>query len=122
MILVDTSVWVDHLRSNDEVLVFLLNRGQAITHPFVVGELALGHLKNRQTVIEALQELPLATVATDREVIDFIENNQLHGQGIGYVDAHLLAAVRLTPGTTLWTRDKRLRMAGDKLGLTLMAR
>lgn len=122
MILVDTSIWIDHLRANDEALVHWLNLGQVLTHPCVVGEIALGNLKKRESVLGALSELPSVSVATDQEVISFIENNQLFGQGIGYVDAHLLAAVRLTPGVALWTRDKRLRVVGDKLGLTLLER
>lgn len=120
MILVDTSVWVDHLRANDAGLAYWLNNGQVLIHPCIIGEIVLGNLKNRELVIGALKEMPSITQATDHEVLDFIESNRLYGQGIGYVDAHLLAAVRLTPGTRLWTRDKRLRVAGDKLGLTLM--
>lgn len=119
MILVDTSVWVDHLRSGNEALAYWLNKGQVLAHPFVIGEIALGNLRNRQAVIGPLKELPSVNVATDPEVISFIENAQLHGQGIGYIDAHLLAAVRLTPGVMLWTRDKRLQIAADKLGMTL---
>ena len=116
MILVDTSVWVDHLRAKDKALASLLHAGQALAHPFVVGELALGTLRQRAPILAALQGLPQATVATDWETLQFIERNYLLGAGIGYVDAHLLAAVRLTPGAILWTRDKRMRAAG-RLGL-----
>jgi predicted nucleic acid-binding protein len=117
MILVDTSIWIDHLRQRDERLTNLLNQGQVLAHPFVIGELALGNLQNRGAILGALQDLPQTPVATDCEVLGFIQENSLYGMGIGYIDAHLLAAVRLAPGATLWTRDKRLLAAGTKLGL-----
>lgn len=117
MILVDTSVWIDHLRQGDEELVQLLNRGQVLTHPHVIGELALGSLQNRRTVLDALQALPQTAVAADDEVFRFIDANALAGVGIGYVDAHLLAAVRLTPGSRLWTRDKRVLAVSTRLDL-----
>lgn len=116
MILVDTSIWIDHLRHGNEKLAQLLASGQALAHPHIVGELALGSLQNRQAVLGALQGLPQISVATDDEVLHFIETNALAGIGIGYVDAHLLAAVRLSPGTKLWTRDRRLLAAGARLG------
>jgi predicted nucleic acid-binding protein len=121
VILVDTSIWIDHWRSNDERLIRLLEAGQVLVHPFVVGELALGNLLHRQQVLTALQDLPQATTATDAEVLCFIDWATLAGSGIGYIDAHLLAAVRLTPGTLVWTRDKRLLVAGDRLGLSYAA-
>jgi predicted nucleic acid-binding protein len=117
MILVDTSVWIDHLRHGDVELTRLLNTGQVLTHRFVIGELALGGLQNRNTVLSTLQNLPQATIASDEEVSHFIETRALFGTGIGYVDAHLLAAVRLSPGTFLWTRDKRLLAESVRLGL-----
>ncbi|MFZ2973540.1 MAG: type II toxin-antitoxin system VapC family toxin [Ferribacterium limneticum] len=117
MILVDTSIWIDHLRQRDERLSKLLNQGQVLAHPFVIGELALGSLQNRTAILGALQDLPQAPVATEGEVLSFIEQNALYGIGIGYIDAHLLAAVRLSPGATLWTRDKRLLAAATSLGL-----
>ena len=115
MILVDTSVWVDHLRRGDAQLTALLERGAVVMHPFVVGEIACGSLSDRSTVLELLQHLPLAAVASDAEVLGFIEHHQLHGKGIGYVDAHLLASAALTAGAKVWTRDKRLRMAAEDL-------
>ena len=121
MILVDTSVWIDHLRRSDEVLVQLLVSGQVLAHPFVIGELALGNLQNRRAVLGALQDLPQAPVATHNEVFRFIDTNALFGIGIGYIDAHLLAAVRLLPGAMLWTRDKRLLAASTRLGLAQIA-
>lgn len=117
MILVDTSIWIDHLRQRDERMSKLLNQGQVLAHPFVIGELALGSLQNRTAILGALQDLPQAKVATEDEVLRFIQQNAIYGIGIGYIDAHLLAAVRLAPGATLWTRDKRLLAAGTSLGL-----
>ncbi|NMV38756.1 type II toxin-antitoxin system VapC family toxin [Ralstonia insidiosa] len=117
MILVDTSVWIDHLRDGDAVLAGLLERGQVLAHSFVVGELALGSLRQREVVLESLQDLPQVRIATDVEVLHFISNHALFGLGIGYVDVHLMAAVQLTPGTSLWTRDKRLHAAAEKLGI-----
>lgn len=117
MILVDTSVWVHHLRAVDKALVRLLDIGTVLGHPFVIGELALGNLRQRDLVLSALRDLPQASLATNEEVLQFIDRYRLRGMGIGYVDAHLLASVRLTAGTALWTRDKRLQAAADKLSL-----
>ncbi|MDP1679927.1 MAG: type II toxin-antitoxin system VapC family toxin [Candidatus Nitrotoga sp.] len=114
----DTSVWIDHLRQGDAELTELLNTGQVLAHRFVTGELALGSLQNRDRVLGALQDLPQAGVATDAEVMSFIAHHALFGIGIGYIDAHLLAAVRLLPGTLLWTRDKRLLAASARLELS----
>lgn len=119
MILVDTSIWIDHLRQSCERLAQLLGVGQVFTHPYVIGELALGSLQNRNAVLGALQNIPQVPVATNNEVLHFIETNTLYGIGIGYIDAHLLAAARLSPGTLLWTRDKRLLDASTRLGLAL---
>ena len=117
MILVDTSVWVDHLRANDKALVALLNTGAVLAHPFVIGELALGNLRQREIVLNALSDLPQASVATDMEVLHFIDRHTLFGRGIGYIDAHLLAAAQLTAGAGLWTKDKRLHGVAVELGL-----
>ena len=116
MILVDTSVWVDHLRRGDPRLVDLLERSIVITHPFVVGEIACGSLHDRASILELLQDLPAAAVAESDEVLRFIDRHVLHGQGIGYVDVHLLASVALTEGTRIWTRDKRLRLVAEMIG------
>ncbi|MBM3602012.1 MAG: type II toxin-antitoxin system VapC family toxin [Alphaproteobacteria bacterium] len=117
MILVDTSVWVGHLSRGDKLLSSLLEDGAVLAHPFVIGELALGHLQQRQLVLDALSDLPHANVATDRETLDFIERNTLFGRGIGYVDCHLLAATRLTQGAHLWTNDRRLHGVAAQLRL-----
>jgi len=117
VILVDTSVWVDHLRSGDRDLSGLLEASRVLGHPFVLGELAMGGLRRRGQVLYELGRLPQANAATDSEVLHFVEAEALHGRGIGYVDAHLLASVRLTPGTLLWTRDQRLRAVADDLKL-----
>jgi predicted nucleic acid-binding protein len=117
MILVDTSVWIDHLRAGDKRLATLLNSGMVLAHPFVVGELALGNLRQREVVLTAMSDLPRAIVATDGEVLHFIHRYALFGRGIGYVDAHLLAAVQLTPDAALWTSDERLHGVAVELGL-----
>ncbi|AOR71060.1 ribonuclease [Burkholderia stabilis] len=117
MILVDTSVWIDHLRAGDATLATLLEAERVLIHPFVVGELALGSLRDREMVLDALRDLPAAAPATDDEVQRMIDIVPLHGLGIGYVDAHLLASVRLTSGSKLWTRDRRLLAAAERLQL-----
>lgn len=108
MILVDTSVWVDHLRSGDKRLAHLLESTQVLVHPFVIGELACGNLSNRVEVIALLSDLPKVATATDAEVLFFIEQHQLMGRGVGYIDAHLLSSTFLGRPARLWTRDKRL--------------
>jgi predicted nucleic acid-binding protein len=119
VILVDTSVWVDHLRAGDDVLVGLLDAGMVLAHPFVIGELALGALERRESVLSALSDLPQAIVATDAEALRFIDHHTLFGRGVGYIDIHLLAAARLTAGAELWTRDKRLHAIAAQLGLAV---
>ena len=117
MILVDTSVWVDHLRDGTPALAAALEQGRVLTHPFVLGELACGNLKNRSEVLQLLGELPAAPMATDPEALDFIERRALMGRGIGYVDVHLLASVALAGTAQLWTRDKRLAAVAADLKL-----
>lgn len=95
MILIDTSVWVDHLRAGDKALTALLNEARVVTHSFVIGELACGNLRNRTEVLRLLRGLPQTPVASDDEVLFFIERHELMGRGIGYIDAHLLAATTL---------------------------
>lgn len=117
MILVDTSVWIDHLRVGEAALASLLNNSQVLAHPFVTGELACGNLANRASFLMLLGDLPQASVATLDEVFFFIEQNGLMGKGIGYIDAHLLAATALEAPARFWTRDKRL--ARVAMGLNL---
>lgn len=115
MILADTSIWTDHLRSADELLRQLLEDSRVLMHPLIIGDLACGNLRNRTTVVALLHNLPRATIATDREVLGFIEARRLMGRGLGYVDAHLLASVVLTPGAALWTRDRNLAVVAADL-------
>lgn len=117
MILVDTSVWVEHLRKGTPALAIALEQGRVLTHPFVLGELACGNLKNRGEVLRLLRELPAAPMATDAEALDFIERRALMGRGIGYIDVHLLASVVLAGSVRLWTRDQRLAAVAEDLKL-----
>ena len=116
MMLVDTSVWIDHLRYGDVPLTAALEAGQVWMHSFVLGELACGNLRSRVEVLGLLQALPPMPVSTDKEVLFFIDQHELMGRGIGYVDVHLLASARLG-GAQLWTRDKRLHTVAAELGL-----
>jgi predicted nucleic acid-binding protein len=117
VILVDTSVWVDHLRAGERDLIRLLEERQVLGHPFVLGELALGNLRQRALVLREFAQLPQAEAATDMEVLHFVEEQALYGRGIGYVDVHLLASLRLSPGALLWTRDARLHTVAGELDL-----
>jgi predicted nucleic acid-binding protein len=117
MILVDTSVWVDHLRTGEPQLATLLERGRVLMHPAVIGEIALGSLRQRDLVLRMLAQLPQAITAGDAEVLRWIDAARLWGRGIGFLDAHLLAAARLTPGARLWTRDRRLHEVAVTLEL-----
>ena len=116
MILVDTSVWIDHLRSSDPQLTLLLANGSVLAHPFVVGELALSTLRQPAVVIASLNGLPKAVKADDNEVLQLIQEQKLAGLGIGYVDAHLIASTMLT-NASLWTHDKRLKEVATRLSL-----
>ena len=116
MVLVDTSVWVSHLRHGNEDLRELLHDGEVVCHPFIVGELACGNLKNRHEILTYLQSLPMTILAEDEEVLKFIENNQLMGKGLGYVDVHLIASAVLT-SVLLWTLDKTLDKFTEKIGI-----
>lgn len=107
MILADTSVWIDHFRKGNKKLVTLLNEGQVSCHPFIVGELACGNIKNRDEILSLLAALPGVPVAEHEEVIHFISRHKLHGKGIGLIDAHLLASTLLS-SSKLWTLDKAL--------------
>jgi predicted nucleic acid-binding protein len=117
VILVDTSVWVDHLRIGDVLLQDLLGRDRVLAHPFVIGELGLGSIPRRAATLLQLRRLPLAIVAHHNEVMELIDEQHLFGSGLSYVDVHLLVAARLTPGASLWTRDKSLSAAAEKLSV-----
>ncbi len=117
MILADTSVWIDHLRNGNGALVERLNAASVLMHPFVLGEVAMGQLRQREVVVAALSGLPRTAVATDSEVLEFIQMHALFGRGIGYVDVHLLAAVRLTATASLWTLDKKLHVIAGEFGV-----
>ncbi len=106
-VLVDTSVWIEHLRRGHAPLTTLLEAGEALLHPFVLGELACGQIRQRPQVLQLLGALPAPIVASDMEVMAFIDRHSLHGLGIGWVDAHLLASARLT-GVPLLTLDRAL--------------
>lgn len=114
MILVDTSVWVEHLRAGTTGLEELLNDCHVVCHPFIIGELACGNLKNRTEILSLLNNLPMATRADDDEVFQFIEDNKLMGKGLGYIDIHLLMSAMLTR-IPFWTLDKRLNEVSSNL-------
>ncbi|MEW6352431.1 MAG: type II toxin-antitoxin system VapC family toxin [Thermodesulfobacteriota bacterium] len=116
MVLVDTSVWVRHLREGDPDLKQLLNGGQVMCHPYIVGELACGNMKNRREVLSLMQLLPPATPAQHEEVLRFIEWNHLMGKGLGYIDVHLSASALLT-GVPLFSYAKRLDEVNEVLGI-----
>ena len=118
MILVDTSVWVDHLRRSEPDLIDALDSGLVLMHPFVLGEIACGNLKRRADVLSLMSALPQAAMATDNEALEFIDRRRLMGRGIGYINVHLLASVLLTETATLWTRDQRLSAVADDLALS----
>lgn len=117
MILVDSSIWVAHLREGNVGLENLLIEGNVACHPFIIGELACGNIENRKEIISLLQSLPMALQAEHDEVLQFIDNHRLMGSGLGYIDMHLLASANLTK-IPLWTFDKKLYNVSLKLGLT----
>lgn len=118
-VLVDTSIWIDHFNKSDLVLVILLNRCQAYTHPFVIGELACGQLRKRNHIIELLGALPVVSKVDDDEVLHFMSQRQLYGKGLGLIDIHLLASCCID-GSYLWTRDKKLKAEVEMLCVSYM--
>ncbi|HMO49225.1 MAG TPA: type II toxin-antitoxin system VapC family toxin [Rubrivivax sp.] len=116
MILVDSSIWIDHIRRADAELRRLLAADEVLSHPFVIGELACGHLRGRAAFLSQMQALPLAVASTHDEARALIERHALAGRGIGWVDVHLLAATLLTQSCALWSRDKRLAATAAELG------
>lgn len=119
MILVDTSIWIDHFRRKDHPLADLLSRGNVLMHPFIRGELALGNLKSRAEILQLLADLPQATMAEESELLQIIESRQLMGLGIGLVDAHLIASA-LLEACSIYTRDKRLLAVANKLKIVCL--
>jgi predicted nucleic acid-binding protein len=117
LILADTSIWIDHFRRSNFQLAQLLDRGDIVMHPFIIGELVLGKVTKIAEMIEFFHLLPKTIVASADEILEFITNRKLSGSGIGYVDVHLLAAAALIPETLVWTRDKKLRAAAQTLSL-----
>ena len=116
-ILVDTNIWIDHLRKTEPVLVDLLERDQVCAHQSVITELALGNLKDRLVFLKALERLMIVRSVDDRGVRHLVEERRLWGRGLSVVDVALLASVVVTPGVALWTRDKRLRQAARDVGV-----
>jgi predicted nucleic acid-binding protein len=114
MVLVDTSVWISHLREGNAELADLLNDGMVLCHPFVLGELACGNLKDRATILSYLELLPMSIEAELEEVRAFIDDKRLMGKGLGYIDIHLLASTLLT-GVSFWTLDKKLAQTAETL-------
>ena len=117
MVLVDTSVWVVHLRNGNIGLETLLNEGHVVCHPFIVGEIACGNLRKRAEILALLQALPMATHVEHEEVMRFIEDHTLMGKGLGYIDIHLIVSAILTE-IPLWTVDKRLNEVSSKLEIS----
>jgi len=117
VILIDASVWIDHIRTAESVISELVNARKVLCHPFVIGEVGTGQFRNRRLFLSDLEKLRAAELANDDEVMALIERHGLFGRGIGYIDAHLLASAFLTPEAKLWTRDKRLREAAKEMEL-----
>lgn len=115
-VLVDTSIWIDHFHQGDRRLVELLEKGVVVSHPFIPGEIACGRLRKRREVLDLLLGLEQLSKVDDRELLYFIERHQLMGKGLGLVDIHLLASIRLA-GIQIWTRDKRLRQVAHEMKL-----
>jgi predicted nucleic acid-binding protein len=117
VILVDSSIWIEHLRHESATVSLLLSSRRILAHPFVIGEVAVGHLRNRRQVLNTLRDLPAAVVASDEEVLEFMDRFLLAGRGLGYIDVHLLAAARLSHAG-LWTADKRLQTCAELLSFS----
>jgi predicted nucleic acid-binding protein len=118
LILVDTSVWVDHLRRRNAALAIRLEAGDVVCHPFVVGELSLGSLKRRDEILGLLFELRMAPVVPHDDVLELVERARLAGEGIGWVDVHLIASARLDR-FRLWTLDRRLAAVARALDVSV---
>ena len=121
LILIDTSVWIRHLKEGDKDLSLLLENGLVACHPFIIGELACGGMKNRNEIINLLNALPSVHLLEHDEIMEFIEVRKIMNQGIGYVDVHILGSA-IVSETPLWTLDKSLRKAANKLSIGYTAR
>ena len=121
MILVDSSVWIEHFRFSEPMFAQFDADEQLLIHPFVLGEISLGRYENRRVLLKWLGKLMPAVQASDAEVMRLIESQPLFGKGIGYIDAHLLASVRLTSGARLWTRDRRLKAVAEEMEIATIA-
>jgi len=117
LILVDTAIWVDFLHRGDDRLQLLLDARRVLSHPFVIGELATGSLRRRASILQDLRRLPTVETAKNDEVLSFIDRHALFGRGLSYIDAHLLASAKLTADARIWTRDRSLRAAAERLDL-----
>jgi predicted nucleic acid-binding protein len=116
-LLADSSIWIDHIRQPNELLAGALRARAILLHPLVIGEIAMSSIASRSAVLASLTAPPTAVRADDFEVLDFVGRHRLFGTGLGLIDAHLLASALLTPGAGLWTRDRRLREAAERLGI-----
>ena len=116
-LLADSAIWIDHIRKPNQALTAPLRRRMILTHPFVIGEIAMGSIARRTETLAALDKLPKAVPADHLEVMDLVDRHRLFATGLGFVDAHLLASVLLTPEAKLWTGDRRLREAAEQLGI-----
>lgn len=118
MILADTSVWIEHLRRGEPLLRVALEEERVLVHPFVIGELACGNLRERESILDSLGRLPLAPIATDDEVHELVRRRALMGRGIGWIDVHLLASAAMAAPARLWTHDRRLAVVAGEMELT----
>jgi predicted nucleic acid-binding protein len=116
-LLADSSIWIDHIRQPSQMLANALRQGRILIHPLVIGEIAMGSIRDRSAVLADLLKLREAISAQDAEVLDLVERHRLFGTGLGLVDAHLLASTLLTRDARLWTRDRRLQEAAARLGV-----
>jgi predicted nucleic acid-binding protein len=121
MVLVDTSVWVSHLRHGNPKLQEMLQEGKVVSHPFIIGELTCGNISNRVEIISLMQSLPMLDIVEHEELLLFIEHNKMMGTGLGFVDVHLMAAAILA-GIPLWTQDKSLKQACSRLSIDFSTR
>jgi predicted nucleic acid-binding protein len=117
MILADSSIWIDHLRHRDERMIQLMETVGLLVHPFIIGEVALGHVKNRDVILAEMSQFQQSVLATDTEVLQLINRMSLMGTGLGLIDIHLLGSVLVTIDAKLWTRDKKLAAVADSIGV-----